>query len=107
MLVKGDFVRPTAKLQTMAEDCEKLHTTRTITRLLFCTNLPEVKFPAQGEIESRAEHTLVAEFTVEITVESRNVAVRKQTFPVSGIWLLPVHITVRRSCSFKEGMRQR
>jgi hypothetical protein len=62
----------------MAEDCEKLQTTRAITRLLFCTNLPEVKFLAQEEIESRAEHTLVSEFTVEITVESRNVAVRKQ-----------------------------
>ena len=62
----------------MAEDCEKLRTTRTVPRLLFCTNLPEVKFPAQEEIESRAEHTLVAEFTVKITVESRNVDVRKQ-----------------------------
>ena len=63
----------------MAEDCEKLQTTRTINRRLFCTNLPEVKFPAQEEIESRAEHTLVvAEFTENIAVESRNVAVRKQ-----------------------------
>jgi hypothetical protein len=62
----------------MAEDCEKLQTTRTITCLLFCTNLPEVKFPARGEIESRAEQSLVAEFRVKIIVESRNVAVRKQ-----------------------------
>jgi len=91
----------------MAEDCEKLQTTRTITRLLFCTNLPEVKFLAQEEIESRAEHTLVAEFTVKITVESRNIAVRKQKFPVSGIRLLPVNITVRRTCSLQEGIRQR
>jgi len=107
VLVKGDFVLLTAKLQTMAEDCEKLQTTRTITRHLFCMNLPQVKFPAQEEIESRAEHTLVAEFTVKITVESRNVAVRQQKVPVSGIWLLPANITVRRSCSFKEGIRQR
>jgi len=69
--------------------------------------LPQVKFPAQEEIESRAEQTLATEFTVKITVESRNVAVRKQKFPVSGIRLLPVNITVRRSCSFKEGIRQR
>ena len=61
--------------------------------------MPEVKFPAKEEIESRAEHTLVAEFTVKITVESLNVAVRQQKVPVSGIWLLPANIN---SYSFTE-----
>jgi hypothetical protein len=64
--------------------------------------LPGVKFPAQEEIESRAEHTLVAEVTVKITMESRNVAVRKQQFPVSGIRLLPANITEQDSQSFAE-----